>query len=968
MKVFKILLFAVAGFICLFSYSCQNTSGGTSAANELKIDYEKYTLDNGLDIILHKDNSDPIVAVAILFNVGSNREKPGRTGFAHFFEHMLFQNSENVGKGNFFKTIEDLGGTFNGGTWQDGTIYFEVVPKDALEKILWMESDRMGFMINTVTDPVLQNEKQVVKNEKRQRVDNQPYGHTNYVVDKTLYPDGHPYSWQVIGSLEDLQAATIDDVKEFYEKWYGPNNATMVIAGDFDTEETKQMIEKYFGEIPSKMEVDPIQPQPGKIAEVTKLMHEDNFAQLPEMRMVWPTVEDGHKDAPALSYLGQLLTDGKRAPFYKEIVEKQKLAPSTSAFNRPSEIAGSFTVRIRANADVDLDSVQSAVATAFQNFEANGIDDKDMERIKAAQEIEFYSSISSVFGKAWQLAQYNEFRGDPSDLEKEIKSILAVTKEDVMRVYDTYIKDKPYILTSFVPKGKPELAVEGSEKAEIVEEPIVQGAEPDPLDEDDVTFEKTPSQIDRTVIPPLGAPPTVNQPVIWSDKLANGLKVYGIENNELPLVEFSLRLKGGMLLDDPEKIGVANIITSVMQEGTANKTPEELEDAIGQLGAEISMRTSTEYITISGSTLSRNFEKVVTLFEEMLLEPRWDEAELERIKKSTIAQIQQRNGQPNQVAVKVFLKQLYGEEHMLSNSTLGDVATVEAITIDDLKAFYDKYYSPSISSLHIVGAVSKERGLGALKSLEERWATKEVKIPVFDAPTVSEEPVLYFVDIPNSKQSVIQIGSPTIKGNDQDFYAANVVNERLGGSGAARLFQQLREEKGYTYGAYSSIPRRINNSFFRAYSSVRTNVTKEALVLFKEILDEYKEDYSDEDLEKTKTAKIKGNALEFETLNDKMSILLNISTFDLPEDYMKKDEEVLTSLTLDEAKALIGKYINPEKMIYVVVGDAATQAPRLKDIGLGDPIMLDREGVPVEAVLQIRLIRASYPSRGSKKW
>ena len=950
MKVFKSFLFVATALLAVMSYSCQNGANGSASANELKIDYEKYTLSNGLDIILHKDASDPIVAVAILFNVGSNREKPGRTGFAHFFEHMLFQNSENVGKGNFFKTIEDLGGTFNGGTWQDGTIYFEVVPKDALEQILWMESDRMGFMINTVTDPVLQNEKQVVKNEKRQRVDNQPYGHSSYVIDKTLYPDGHPYSWQVIGSLEDLQAATIDDVKEFYEKWYGPNNATMVIAGDFDTEETKQMIEKYFGEIPSKTEVAPIEPQPGQLTEVVKLMHEDNFAQLPEMRMVWPSVEDGHKDAPALSYLGELLTQGKRAPFYKEVVESQKLAPSTSAFNRPSEIAGSFTVRIRASNGVDLDDVHSAVLKAMEDFETNGIDDKDMERIKAAQEIQFYSAISSVLGKAWQLAQYNEFRGEPSDLEQEIKDILAVTKEDVMRVYETYLKDKPYVLTSFVPKGKPELAIEGSAVAAIEEEEIVQGAEPAPLPEDNTSFEKTPSKIDRSIVPPLGDPPTVNQPSIWTGKLANGLEVLGIENTELPLVEFSLRLKGGMLLDDPNKVGVANLITDIMQEGTANKSPEELEDAIGQLGADISMSTSREYITINASTLSRNFEKVVAIFEEMLLEPRWDEAELGRIKKSTIASIQQRNGQPNQVASKVFQKLLYGEDHILANSTLGTIETVEAITMDDLKAFYEKNFSPSVSSLHIVGAVSKDRANKALESLSSNWENKAVEIPTLEAPVASEQPTLYFIDIPNSKQSVIQIGSPLLKGNDKDYFAATVVNERLGGSGAARLFQQLREERGYTYGAYSYMPRRINTSFFGASSSVRSNVTKEAMVLFKEILDEYKEDFSAEDLEKTRTAQLKGNALDFETLNDKMRILMDISTFDLPKDYMKQEEKVLESLTLEEAKALIGKYIDPNRMIYVVVGDAATQAPRLNDIGLGEAIMLDREGVPVEAI------------------
>ncbi|GJM36085.1 MAG: peptidase M16 [Saprospiraceae bacterium] len=944
------LFLILAGWIFSGLTSCQETATSESSGDVLKIDYEKYTLQNGLDVILHKDDSDPIVSVAIMFHVGSNREKPGRTGFAHFFEHMLFQNSENVGKGNFFKIIEELGGDFNGGTWNDGTVYYEVVPKDALEKILWMESDRMGYMINTVTVPVFENEKEIVKNEKRQRVDNQPYGHTSYVIGKALYPADHPYNWQVIGSLEDLQAATIDDVKEFYDKWYGPNNATMVIAGDIDFAETKEMVQKYFEEIPAKEEEEAIKAQPAQLANTVKLMHEDKFAQLPELRLVWPTIEDGHPDIHPLNYLGQLLSDGKRAPLYKEIVENQKLAPSVSAYNGEREIAGEFYVRVRTNDGVDLDQVSDAVFKAFSDFETNGIDDRDMERIKNAQETQFYSGISSLLSKSFQLAQMNEFRGSPDALEEEIKKILAVTKEDIMRVYEKYIKGKPYLATSFVPLGKPDLALEGSATAEVVEEPIVQGAEAPPLAEDQVDFEKTPSKIDRSIAPPLGTAPTVNMPKIWQSELANGLEVFGIENKELPLVEFSLRIKGGLLLDDPNKIGVANLMTDIMQEGTKNKTPEELEDAIGQLGANISMSTSTEYITLRGSCLSRNFEKVMVIFQEMLLEPRWDEKEFDRIKQSTITQIQQRSAQPDNVATKVFNKLIYGENNIMSNSTQGTIESVNAITLDDLKTFYDKYYSPSISSFHIAGAITESKVKKALHPLEEKWSAKEVIMPELPEPVAISTSKIYFIDVPDAKQSVVRIGAPAMSGNAEDYYAATVVNQRLGNGTSARLFQQLREEKGYTYGAGSAFARRINDGYFIGYSSVRSNVTKESVELFKEIFEKYKEDYSKEDLEVTKNMMLKGNALALETLYDKMGILENISTYELPLDYIKKDETVMMGMDLDKAKSLIGKYINADKMVYLVVGDAKTQADRLKEIGMGDPIMLDKEGVPVEQV------------------
>jgi zinc protease len=531
--------------------SVSDTPSGAS----FNVAYEKYTLANGLDVILHKDDSDPVVAVAVLFNVGSNREVPGRTGFAHFFEHMLFQNSENVGKGQFFKVINDLGGEFNGGTSNDFTVYYEVIPKDALEQILWMESDRMGFLINTVTTPVLENEKEVVKNEKRQRVDNVPYGHTGYVVDKTLYPADHPYHWQVIGSLEDLQAATIEDVKEFYDKWYGPNNATIVIAGDIDLAQTKAWVERYFEEIPAKPTPATLQPRPGQLSQTIRLMHEDNFAQAPELRLVWSTVEENHPDAYALQYLGQLLFAGKRAPLYKELVESRAIASAPRAFNNSRQIAGEFNILVRTNAGADLDQAYEGVTAALARFEAEGIDDKDMERIKNAQETGLYNSLSSVFSKAFQLASANVFSGSPDAIAEDIRKTLAVTKEDVMRVYARYIKNRPFIATSFVPKGKPELALSGSEKAVVVEEPVVQGAEAPPAVEEEVEYARTPSKIDRSVSPPLGEKPVIKVPEIWSSVASNGMQLLGIENDELPLVSFSLRINGGMLQEDADKIG-----------------------------------------------------------------------------------------------------------------------------------------------------------------------------------------------------------------------------------------------------------------------------------------------------------------------------------------------------------------------------------------------------------------------------
>ena len=357
-------------FVATF-VSCEDkeTDTGDVAEAKLSIDYEKYELENGLNVVLHQDKSDPIVSVAIQYGVGSNREKKGRTGFAHLFEHMLFQESENVPQDQFFKTIQDAGGTLNGGTWQDGTVYYEVVPNNALETVLWLESDRMGFLINTVTESAFANQQEVVQNEKRQRVDNNPYGHTSWVIDKNLFPDGHPYSWQVIGELEDLQNATVEDVKEFYDKFYGPNNATLVIAGDFEEGKTKELVEKYFGEIKKRQEVEPLPVQNVTLDETKRLYHEDNFATAPQLNMVWPTVEQYTDDAYALDFLGEILSDGKKAPLYRVLVEDMELASRPFAFNSSDQIAGKFRVAVTANSGVDLDSVETGINKAFALFE-----------------------------------------------------------------------------------------------------------------------------------------------------------------------------------------------------------------------------------------------------------------------------------------------------------------------------------------------------------------------------------------------------------------------------------------------------------------------------------------------------------------------------------------------------------------------------------------------------------------------
>ncbi|WP_425390921.1 M16 family metallopeptidase [Ekhidna sp.] len=944
MKKIKNLFVA---FIAVITMLTACTSGGDSqSSDKLSIDYEKYTLENGLDVVLHQDESDPIVAVSIIIHAGSSREKPGRTGFAHFFEHMLFQRSENVPDGGFFKNINEWGGTFNGGTWTDGTIYYEVVPKDALEKVLWMESDRMGYFINAVSLASLEGEKPVVQNEKRQNYDNRPYGHTRAVVAKALYPEGHPYSWLTIGELEDLQNATLEDVKEFYDEWYGPNNATLVIAGDIDKDGVKELVEKYFGEIPSRGTDTPMDPQPVTLDETKVIYHEDNFAQLPELRMTYPTVEQYHPDQWALDALGQILSDGKRAPLYKAIVEEAKVAPNVNSYNSSSELAGTFTISVRANAGTDLDSVRAVINQTLADFDKEGFDVKDLERIKAGLETNFYNGISSVLGKAFQLASYNEFAGDPGFIEKDIENIKAVTQDDVMRVFRKYILNKNHIVTNFVPKGSADLAMEGAVAADIKEEAINEYGQSEVIEEEgDFTIVKTESSFDRSVEPDFGEKPLVAPPTIWTSQTENGIDAYGVEANELPLVNFSMRIMGGHYLDDMNKVGVANLMTDIMMEGTANKTPEELEDAIGQLGANLNMFTSDEYIQVSGNCLSRNFEATMALVQEILLEPRWDEKEFERIVNQTLQSIKQRETNPNAIAAVVMDKKLYGEDHILGHPSIGYEDHVKSITMDDLKAFYQNYFAPNVTNYHVAGNVSQDRALKALGRLRTEWEQKDIAMPTYEVPPVPNEPEVYFVDVPNAKQSVIRMSRLTVPSNDPTYNDIMVANDRLGDGSSGRLFQVLREEKQFTYGAYSFPGRGVRTpSTFGAFSSVKSSTTKDALDTFKEVIGNYGSTYTDEDLEKTKTAMIKENARNFETLGNLLSILQNISTYDLPKDYINQEQQAVTNASIESIQATANEYFDLSNYIFVIVGDKATQYEKLRVDGAGDPVLVDRYG------------------------
>ncbi|KAB8153556.1 insulinase family protein [Kordia sp. TARA_039_SRF] len=937
-------LHAVLYLFCILSItSCEQKENTKTADKGFTLTYEKFTLDNGLEVVLHEDHSDPMVAVATLMHVGSNREKPGKTGFAHFFEHMAFNDSENVPRGSNRKVIPEWGGSRNGGTWSDGTIYYETVPKDAFEKILWIDSDRLGYMINTVTKEALEREKQVVKNEKRQNYDNVPYGFTSEIIRANLYPENHPYHWTVIGSLPDLQAATLEDVKEFYNTYYGPNNATLVIAGDIDIEETKKSVEKWFGEIKKGKDVADLQPMPVTLSETKSFYFEDNFAKLPELQMVFPTVEMFHEDQYALDILGEMLSGSKKSPLYQEIVVSKNLAPRVSTYNSSSELAGEFTFRVRANAGTDLNDVKTAIDKGLQDFEAN-FDESQLERIKAQQEVQLYRSTESVMDKAFALASGNEYANNPAQVIQEAELTKKVTKEDVIRVYNKYIKGKNYVMTSFVPKGQTDLAVTGAAEAEVYQEEIVQGKANEEVGQGaEAQYEKTVTKHDRSE-PEFGELPLFKSPEVWKGKLANDVQVYGIENNEVPLVSFIITLDGGHYLEAKDKAGVANLLADLMMEGTASKTTYELEEAIELLGASISISSGDEEMFISGSCLAKNFDKTIALVEEILLQPRWDASEFERIKKDVLTALKGREASPRTIAYQSFRKQIYGNEHILGIPVIGTTETISHITLDDLKEFYQKNISASVANIHIAGAIDKTVAMNSLENLGKNWKSTEVTFSTYELPAKSKAGNVYFIDFPGAKQSVIYAGKLALSEANPMYNNLEYTNQILGGGSSGRLFQTLRIEKGYTYGAYSYLQSLEEKAPFVIQTSVRANATLPSLKIIDSLVSNYSNQFTAKEVEITKNKILKSSAKDYEELGAKLGILMQISRYEKADNFLEKEQQELVNMSLDDFQNIIQTHMQEEDLFYLIVGDKETQLQEVNNFGKGEAIELDIYG------------------------
>ena len=916
--------------------------------DEMVIPYTKYQLDNGLTVILHEDDSDPIAHVDVTYHVGSAREEIGKSGFAHFFEHMMFQGSDHVADEEHFKIVSESGGTLNGTTNRDRTNYFETVPSNQLETALWLEADRMGFLLDAVTQKKFEVQRSTVKNERGQNYDNRPYGLAREYIAKNLYPYGHPYSWLTIGYIEDLDRVNVEDLKNFFLRWYGPNNAVLTVAGDFDKAMVMDKVVKYFGSIPRGPEVNDMDDMMPSLDADRYVSYQDNYAQVPRVYMVWPAPPRFHEDEAPLDALAEILGQGKNSILYQNLV-KTREAMFAGAFNSSAELAGEFTLYAQVFPGKSLADIETEYRDALNEFAVNGVDEDALQRFKASYEANLIGGLQSVGsfgGKASKLANYEMFAGDADYLQKDLDRYLGVTADDVMRVFNKYIKEKPAVILSILPK-QGEVAAVAPDNYTINTSSYTA---PD-YGYDGLVYNKATDDFDRSMKPKAGANPTIKIPDYKEFELANGIKVLQTDYNETPEIVVLLEMDGGHFLSahEPEKAGIANIFSQMMGEGTENYTAEEFSSELDKLGSSINGGTNDESIYLIIETLDKNFEATMKLVEERLMKPNFTAEDLDRIKQRQLQGIENNKKDPAYVSSVVFDKVMYGEDDIRAIPSSGTEETINAITLQDVSNYYDNL-SPVNARMVVVGDVSKERLMKNTGFLST-WEGEAVNMPELKMPEEPNRTVLYLVDIPGSAQSQVRVGYPIDIAYDAtgDYYKLGLMNYPLGGAFNSRINLNLREDKGWTYGARSGFSSTKIPGTFTARAGVKKEASDSSVVEFMSEITNYFEDgIQSDELAFMKSSIGQSEARRYETPYQKLFLLSNILDYDLPKGFKDEQNNIINNITQAEVNALSKKYLDPDKMVIVTVGDKESILESMKALGY-PVILLDQNGEPVSS-------------------
>jgi zinc protease len=997
--------------------------GGAPALPPIK--YTQFFLPNGLRVIFHEDHSTPIVGVNLWYHVGSKNESPGRTGFAHLFEHMMFQGYKGY-ELDWLPTIQEMGGAVNGSTTQDRTNYWQVVPSNFLETVLSMEAGRMSGLLEAMTQTKLDNQRDVVKNEKRQRIDNQPYGQATYKITETMYPEGHPYHWSVIGSMEDLSAASLDDVKGFFRTYYVPNNASLVLAGDFDPKEARALVEKYFGPVPKGQPITRPQVAAPKLDREIREQIDDRV-QLPRLYMVWHAAPQYSKDEAALDLLATILGGGKSGRFYKALqYGDNQIAQQVSLFNNTSELAGTVQLIATPRPGHTLEEIEKIALAEIEKIKATPPTAEEMERVYNAREAGFIYGLQTVGGfggKDDQLNNYATFLGDPNYFEKDLARYRAVTAADVQRVARQYLTDKRYVL-SVVPRASgptsaagpapaspreaiappsqqtagtqqpgaanaaaqtgPSGTASGTQQgaaqstpsgAQTMTRPEAQASQPAGAAPPQTASPAAPGtgraggarpggarpaaqrpeankpKTDLSLLPKEKAVPKLTIPAVQRRKLSNGLDVLVVEHHELPVVSMNLVMKMGAAGDPAGKGGLASLTADMLDEGTATRDALEISDQLARIGSGIQVNAGWDSTTAGLRTLTRHLDSALAIYADVVSNPAFPEKELQRLRQQRLAALRQQRDSPEAIASLVFQKTLYGGNHPYGHPLSGDEASLQSLSADDVRGFYQSYLRPNNSALIVVGDVKPDQLVAKLEKAFAGWKSGHVPaVDVSAAPVARDKGAIYLVDRPGSVQSIIQIGQVGVPRSSPDYFPIFLMNRILGGASGARINLNLREDKGYTYGANSNFSFRRGAGPFTAQAPVQGFSTKESVYEFlKEIRGIRGEiPVSPAELEAAKQSIIRGFPRGFETPDQIANGLELIVTYDLPDTYFNSYIERVQGVTLEDINRVANRYLQPDRMAVVIVGDRKAIEQGLRTLDhLGENInLVDTEGRP----------------------
>ena len=915
-----------------------------AAAAQIVIPYAKYVLPNGLTLVVHEDRSDPVVHIDVTYHVGSAREEIGKSGFAHFFEHMMFQGSDHVGDDQHFKIVTAAGGTLNGSTNRDRTNYYQTVPSNQLEKMLWLEADRMGFLLDAVTQKKFEVQRGTVKNERGQNYDNRPYGLAREVTAQALYPYGHPYSWLTIGYVEDLNRVTVDDLKNFFLRWYGPNNATLTIGGDVDTAAAVALVEKYFGPIPRGPAVTPTKLPPPVLDRDRHITLVDNYARLPQLSITVPSVPENHPDEPALDCLAQILGQGKNSVLYQQLTRTQK-ALGASAFNSTAELSGEFIFSVTPAPGTSLAATKKLVDEALASFDTRGVTDEDIAKFTGSIEAQLINGLQSVSGKVRSLAAWQTYTGTPNRIGVELRRYTSVTKADVRRVYEKYLKGKPAVILSIALKSDPANVVAPADYT-----PDASAYRAPDYGYAGLKYTKATDTFDRSTLPGNGPNPVVKVPPFWRTTLPSGVDVIGAASRELPTVALTLSLPGGQLglAATPAKAGLAQLYAAMMNEDTQDRSAEQMQLVLQTLGSSVSVDSDFDDIQFNVQTLKKNLDKTLPLLEERLLRPKFTAAAFDRLKRQMLEGFKSRKAQPALVATEVFAKINHGPTSILGVSPAGTEETVKNLTLADVEAYHARFLTARGAKLVVVGDITREEIVGRLGFLAKLPA-RDVQLPAVPAAPALAKTRLYIVDVPKAAQTEFRVGYVTGLTYDAtgDYYRAGLMNYILGGAFNSRLNLNLREDKAWTYGARSGFTGSKYSGSFTFSSGIRVDATGGALTEVLQELNAYaQKGITAEELAFTQSALGQRDALLYETPLQKAGFIRRIMDYNLPGDFVDAQNKILATMQKSEIDRVAAKWIKTDALNILLVGDKSKILPAIAHFGY-EVIELTADGQPV---------------------